>query len=351
MHEIQYGGLASWAVKRGGSLHPIFLPPEETAETGQMNPSILIHKGKILFNIRQVNYALYHSEGKRFPHLWGPLQYIHPENDISLKTDNYICDLNDDLEVESFCKVNMKFDTGAPTWNFIGLEDGRLIEWDGRLFLCGVRRDCYDDKGTGRMEMAEIEYRDGEWQEVSRNPIRAPSDTTSLLGYCEKNWMPVLDMPWHFIKWTNPTELVYYDISTTKSYTTKLDEGKRYRFPRDIRGGTQVIRLDENHRMAITHEVELNKDAHVRKDGLYLHRVIIWDNDWNIVKASDGFSFMGMNHFEDDGCDYGIEFAVGVQIHNGSILISYGLADAATYLLKMPLVDFLEFVDRTQIVC
>ena len=37
MHELYYGGLASWAVKRGGSLHPVFLPPEETAETGQVN--------------------------------------------------------------------------------------------------------------------------------------------------------------------------------------------------------------------------------------------------------------------------------------------------------------------------
>jgi predicted GH43/DUF377 family glycosyl hydrolase len=346
MHELYYGGLASWAVKRGGSLHPVFLPPEETAETGQMNPSILIHKGKIIFNIRQVNYALYHSEGKRFPHVYGPLQYIHPENDVTLKTDNYVCELDESLDVKSFSKVNMAFDTGKPTWNFIGLEDGRLVEWEDRLFLCGVRRDCYDDKGTGRMEMAEIEYINNEWREVSRNPIKAPNDSDT---YCEKNWMPVLDMPWHFVKWTNPTEVVKYDIETQQSYTVMCQDNRKYPFPRDIRGGTQVIRIDANHRMAITHEVELRKDAHVRKDGLYLHRVVIWDNDWNIVKASEQFNFMGLTTFADNGHQYGIEFATGVALHNGSILISYGLADAATFLLKMPFDDFMSYVDKTRI--
>jgi len=347
MHELYHGGLAQWASNRGGSIHPVFLPPEETAETGQMNPSILVHDGRILFNIRQVNYALYHSEGHKFPHLWGPLQYIHPENDIALRTDNYLCDMSETFEIESFSKVNTdKFDTYKPTWNFIGLEDGRLVEWEGRFFLCGVRRDCYDEKGTGRMEMAELEWIDDEWKEVKRHPIKAPNlDAT----YCEKNWMPVEDMPWHFVKWTNPTELVKYDIETQKTHTVMLDESRRYNLPRDVRGGSQVIRLDENHRMAITHEVELHKDIHVRKDGLYLHRVIIWDNDWNMVKVSDAFNFLGFNTSVDTGRLHGIEFTTGVAIHNGSILLPFGLADACTFLIKMPLNTFMQFVDKTRI--
>lgn len=73
MHDLYYGGLCSWAAKNGGTTYPINLPSEDTEETGQMNPSILISNNRILFNIRQVNYALYHSEGKRFPHLWGAL--------------------------------------------------------------------------------------------------------------------------------------------------------------------------------------------------------------------------------------------------------------------------------------
>jgi len=349
MHDLYYGGLCSWAAKNGGTTYPINLPSEDTEETGQMNPSILISNNRILFNIRQVNYALYHSEGKRFPHLWGPLQYIHPENDISLTTKNYVCELSEQLEVTSFSKLDTsRFDTYKPKWNFIGLEDGRLVEWHNKIYLCGVRRDCYDSDGKGRMEMAEIE-RDvnGIWHEVSRNPIKGCKDDSS---YCEKNWMPVADMPYHFVKWTNPTELVINDINTRITKTVVLDESRKYNLPRDIRGGSQVIRLDENHRMAITHEVDLAKDAHQRKDGLYAHRVIIWDNDWNIVKASDEFSFMGFNTFPDTMKKCGIEFTTGAAIHNGSIFLPFGIADAVTFLLKMPLYKFMEFVDSTRVI-
>ena len=79
MHDLRHHGLVQYALKRGGSIHPITLPKELTGETGIMNPSIFQHEGRILLNVRHVNYTLYHSEGKKFPHTWGPLQYLHPE--------------------------------------------------------------------------------------------------------------------------------------------------------------------------------------------------------------------------------------------------------------------------------
>lgn len=66
MHDLRHHGLVHYALKRGGSIHPITLPKELTGETGIMNPSIFIHGGKILMNVRHVNYTLYHSEGKSF---------------------------------------------------------------------------------------------------------------------------------------------------------------------------------------------------------------------------------------------------------------------------------------------
>ena len=59
MHDLHMGGLAAWALKRGGSLHPVLLPKSVTGnETGIMNPSIYAHKGKLLLNIRHINYIL-----------------------------------------------------------------------------------------------------------------------------------------------------------------------------------------------------------------------------------------------------------------------------------------------------
>lgn len=344
MNEIGLYGLANYALKNGGSIHPITLPPEMTGETGIMNPSIFLHNDRLLMNIRHVNYTLYHSECKRFVHPWGPLIYIHPENDVSLTTHNIMTELDEHINVRSSGRINMALDTGKPTWNFIGLEDGRLFEWENRLFLCGVRRDCYDDKGTGRMELCEIREINGEWTEVGRFPIPAPNDDAT---YCEKNWMPILDMPWHFVKWTNPTEVVRYDISNRTTKTVVLDESRKYDFPRDIRGGSQVIRLDSNHRMAITHEVNLFTDNFGRKDGAYMHRIVVWDNDWNIVKTTNDFTFMGGYKNENiDGRMAGIEFVTGVCFYKGDVLISFGLQDNASFVLRMPKNLFYEFVQK-----
>ena len=341
MHDLHTGGLANYALKRGGSLHPICIPTEVLGnETGIMNPSIFQHKGKLLVNVRHVNYILYHSVGKQFPHQWGPLVYIHPETDVTLRTHNVMCEFDKNLNLASAQRVNMVLDT-EPTWNFIGLEDARLFSWDDKLFLCGVRRDCYDAKGKGRMEMANIEFVNGEWTEISRHPIPAPGDDAS---YCEKNWMPILDMPYHFVKWTNPTQVIKFDIENGTTEDAVYDATKWVEANKDFRGGSQVIRINENQRMAFVHETNLLRDPFGRKDGNYAHRVIVWDNDWNIVHKSKEFHFMGTYYDHVKAQDYNIEFVTGATVLGNDILISYGWQDNASYILRLPLTVFAEFL-------
>ena len=306
-----------------------------------------MHEGRILLNVRHVNYTLYHSEGKKWPHTWGPLQYIHPENDISLTTYNIMTELNGDLEVIHSSRIDTSELDTKPTWNFIGLEDGRLFNWEGRLFLCGVRRDCYDDKGKGRMELQEIEYINDRWKEVARYPIPAPGDDNT---YCEKNWMPIIDMPWHFVKWCNPCEVVKFDIktktTTTVHLTSESNVVSRTEIPRDLRGGTQVYPIGEGRRMTLTHEVDLNKDTFGRKDGHYNHRVLIWDKDWNLEKWTSDFNFLGSKIDPTTGNEYNIEFATGMIFHEGNIIIAFGYQDNGTFLLKIPKDVFFDFVNR-----
>ena len=42
-------------------------------------------------------------------------------------------------------------------------------------------------------------------KEISRLRIPTPGLDVS---YCEKNWVPINDKPYHFVKWTSPTEVV-----------------------------------------------------------------------------------------------------------------------------------------------
>lgn len=316
--------LAKQVIEAGGDLVPLIIPSELTNGTGLCNPSILNDNGKLILNLRHVGYSLYLTENnQKFQTKWGPdyvpFAYLHPEDDCKLRTINYHCTLNPDtLTIETYQKVDTSTLDITPVWEFIGLEDARLVRWDDRLFMCGVRRDTKPN-GEGRMELSEII----DAKEVTRNRIEPPNNANS---YCEKNWMPIIDKPYHFIKWSNPTEVVKVDLSTNTSSTINDLTSNLYPLPRDIRGGSQVIKID-NYYIAVTHEVDLWKTKHHKKDGRYYHRFIVWDENFNIIKTSDEFNFMAT----------GVEFCCGLAQYKDDLLITFGYQDNAAFLLKTPL--------------
>lgn len=308
-----------YAVENGGSIHPLIIPSTLTNGLGLMNPSVFIHNNKVLVNLRAVNYTFYHSEKKLFQHAWGPLTYVHPENDMHLRTTNYYLELDDNYQIARINKIDTsKFDTYEPLWDFVGLEDARLFSWNNKLYTSGVRRDL-DTKGTGRMELCEIVVTDTEVKEVSRFRIPPPVDLNS---YCEKNWMPILDKPFHYVKWSNPTEVV--KINPDNQTCEQVLVSNTIQLPRDLRGGSQVIPCGDYY-LAVTHEVELFQSEVGRKDAIYYHRFILWDKNWNIVKYSREFNFM----------DGHVEFCVGLAIQNDDFLMTFGFQDNGAYLLKV----------------
>ena len=304
----------------GGTITPLIIPAEITKGTGTFNPSIYNDNGKLLLNMRHCQVTIFHSERKVYEHQWGPLTYMNPENDITLTTTNYMCTLSDDMLINSYHKVDMTKLNVPPLWEFRGLEDGRVIRWNGKLYLCGVRRDTTTN-GVGRMELSEIEMDQFGVREITRDRIPAPAPDNT---YCEKNWMPILDMPFHYVKWCSPTEVVKYNPETkiTETVFTGVYEPQPY----DFRGGSQVIQLGD-YRIAVVHTVDLYKSEAGRKDATYRHLFIVWDKDWNIVKRSKPFTFL----------DTKIEFCTGMTFYNGNLLIPFGIVDNAAYMLKVPM--------------
>ena len=322
---------AKYVLERGGEIKPLIISADLTNGTGIMNPSIYnLGDGTLILNIRHVNYTFYHSEKKLLQHQWGPLTYLHPENDMHLRTDNYFCVLDEDLNIAAVNKIDTsKFDTYEPMWDFVGLEDVRLVVWDSKLYGTGVRRDTTTN-GQGRMELSELDISDNKVVEVSRKRIAPPKDPNS---YCEKNWMPVIDQEYTYVKWCNPTEVVKVDPNTAESKTIHL--GEYYSAQNDFRGGSQVIPFVDGYRFALVHEVDLFKSEHGRKDAVYRHRFIVWDNDWNVVKYTKDFSMMNGH----------VEFAVGMCKVNNDVIITFGFQDNASYILKTKMSDIVEFIN------
>lgn len=325
--------LGKQIIAEGGDIVPILIPSTGTNGMGMMNPSIVIDGKEILVNLRWVDYSFFHSEkGQKFWSRWGPLTYIHPENDLTLKTINYLCKLDyNTLEVVNHAKIDTSKLDIPPVWEFHGLEDARLVKWDGKLYGIGVRRDVKPN-GEGRMQYQEIEYKFeddcipcSKAKEISRNRIQPPIDPNS---YCEKNWMPIPDMPHHFVKWTNPTEVVKVNLEDNTSTQFRINE-KFIHIGRDLRGGSQVIKWGDGW-LAITHELEQMETKHEVsgiKDAKYLSRFVFWDKDWNITKTSEDFLFM----------DARIEFTTGLAEYNDEfVLATFGWADCSAYTAKIP---------------
>lgn len=309
----------------GGSISPLIIPARSSGGTGLMNPSPLVWNGKLICNIRQTNYILFHAEGaKTFNNRWGPLTYLHPEDDHTLRTRNFLCELDPHtLTVSRYAEVDSsKFDV-APLWTFVGLEDARLMEWNGVLGMCGVRRDTTPN-GQGRMEFSEISINEDSWtvEEVDRWRIPAPGGDTS---YCEKNWMPILDSPWHWVKWTNPTEIVQANRET-RECTQVLHKEQSYVHPYDMRGGSQIVQWGD-FRIAIIHEVDLWKNYLQQKDGAYAHRLVVWDKDWTLIGVSpERWSFLAGD----------IEFCSGAVVWEDDLLLTFGFQDNSAHLLRVP---------------
>ena len=317
--------LVQKAVSNGGKLAPLVIKEGLSKGTGLMNPSIFIDDdGDILVNLRHVNYSLYHAEkDMRFPSSWGPLAYLHPEKDMNLRTYNYLCRLDKDLNLINYCLVDTTTLDVPPLWEFVGLEDARVVKWDGKYYFIGVRRDTTTN-GVGRMEYSEIELDKENWtaKEISRVRIPTTGDDSS---YCEKNWYPIIDKPYHFVKWTSPTEIVKVLPANPPNIEQVSHKDTFHKGP-DQRGGSQMIPWNDYY-LSISHEVDLFNNYLSQKNGIYRHKLCVWDKDYNLIGLSpENFSFL----------DAHIEFCAGAAKLEDNLLITFGFSDNAAFALSVP---------------
>lgn len=306
-------------------IKPLIISSELTNGTGITNSSILVENDKIHLIMRHVEYTLYHCEGEQKYQSCeqGPLSYYHREDKEELKTNNYYCELdNQTYEIIKTIKIDTSKLDEKPLWTFIGLEDARMVKWSNKYFLCGVRRDT-TTYGEGRMELCEIKIEDDKVTEISRNRIQVPDKKS----YCEKNWMPILSDPYHFVKWTNPVEIVKVNLESNDCDII-FNSSKSYQLPYDIRGGSSLIDWYNNTYLCITHEVDFTlKNQNGFKNADYYHRFVIFDKESLEIKLiSDNFNFMTGK----------IEFCIGLAEYNNNILITFGFQDNSSYLLILP---------------
>lgn len=312
------------ALENGAQLAPICVHfPQEVKNNGVFNPSVFNDKDCLYVNLRTCNYTLFHSEDASTPLDNSPFNrqtfHILGENQDVKVTTNIFCYLETSnlkpLFTNTICTED--FDK-PPQWVFSGLEDARLVKWSDKFYLCGTRRDT-ESTGIGRMELSEMEVKYGFPKELKRIRMPAPNNENT---YCEKNWMPILDHPFHFVRWSNPADIVYYNPSNG-STTTVVRGHENKDLSTQLRGGSQVIKWDDGY-LAMVHQVH-STYVNGKYDHEYKQQFIFWDSNWNIVKYSDQFTMLGAK----------IEFASGLTTIDNDVVITFGHQDSTSFVVKV----------------
>lgn len=310
------------ALNSGAIIRCLDLPVEYSEGLGMCNPSIFVDGEKVWVNVRRVNYAFHNSITNFWNTAYGPTNYHHPDHDQHLRTENYVAVLDRDFKIDesTIRQVDYSAFYTEPIWSFVGEEDVRIVRWDDHLYLTGCRRDTTTD-GESRMELTEV---NDEGVEVNRYRIPTVKNKHT---YCEKNWMPILDMPYHYVKWCNPLEIVKYDPHTdtteqlmVKHYDLSAVNPDRELF--DLRGSSQVVHV-EGYYIALVHEVGLWRNRYGERLANYFSRFIVWDEDWNIVKLSPRFWYLGFN----------VEFGTGLAFKDNKFYIPFSVFDNAAFLM------------------
>lgn len=266
-----------------------------------LNPSIAKWRGKLWMIQRTVNYELT-SNG----------QYI-PVVDTDIRTKNWLCELDDDLNIVNSYLINHPVDWPEPKFGLVlGFEDSRLFVHNDELWTSSTVREL-SERGMAQIVLAKIDMTDiSNVRYCDWHPI-TPTHT-SVVHY-EKNWMPIEDqqiMSWVYS--SDPLRIVD-DQGQTIRITNNWVKADHWR------GGSQVIPWKGGW-LYIIHETIIPADYKSRK---YIHRFVYCDKNWKISKMSDVIWFK----------THGIEFVAGVTSYNGRLLVSFGNKDCESWIASI----------------
>ncbi len=269
------------------------------------NPSIMSHGGTLEAIVRTVNYRI---EGG-----W----YISPDGVI--RTRNHLVVLDD-----SFSAVRTQpliESGGAPPIaepSVQGLEDCRLFVWRGRRFCSFTIKDRNPEERC-EVGMGEIAG-DGT---VSVHPLRGYRDDEY-----QKNWMPLVrGDELLFIYSTDPTIILRCNEDFTLQEIARRDPSLALKH---LRGGSQAVRIDGGW-IYVAHEVSMFDSG-----SIYLHRFVRIGDDFTVQSVSEPFCFV----------DRQIEFAAGLAIDGGRLLVSFGTMDRQAWIARFDTAAVLAALDN-----
>ncbi len=159
----------------------------------------------------------------------------------------------------------------------------------------------------------------------------------------EKNWMPV--DKGLIVDGKRPKFDYIYDCGMTYTIATReMKEVGGFKLP--LRGGSQLIPLEDGTFLAIMHQVvtqEYMRFAVLNKSPLmkrrYAHRFVQFSAEGQIIKVTDPFTFLNKS----------IEFASGLAQSGDRFLVTFGALDSSAHVCSVSVSDVLSALRRPKV--
>jgi len=284
------------------------------------NITVAFHNNELVFNTRLTDY-MYVPLGRP-----DRLIYIGNREEPGSVSCNAICDSEGRHQVyENNGNASTRLSNGI---SYKGLEDVRLVVWDGILYGIGFRPDVI----PGKVIPQFIQYND--------DYTIARSWFINTNKYMEKNWQPIYDMPFTFVYDPAGPRMLHLDINMLKESTdpdnpTAIEDIDTPDFTCRICGSTQVITLPDETHISICHTSHKYQGFDKQMHWTYNHYFVQYDKDMQNPRVSAPF------HFIDD-C---MEFTCGMCVSGDKVVISFTEYDGSPQAMAIPISVFTGLVD------
>jgi len=311
--------LLKYALENGGRHYVIDIPRKLRRGHIPANPTCSVFNNKIVVNTRMLTYVkcilVQDYLTTRFN--VNPGYFYHPNG---YNSRNVIGELGEEGLTGARTLGERQ---GVLNTYFNGLEDVRLVSWNGKLYAYGTRLDVAE----GRVAICLHEL-DEDYQVV--NEVILDSPTNSPM---EKNWAAVEDRPFTFVYYTNPQTVI--EVNPTDGSVKILSEHKEFSTaPHGLRGNTNVVRLDGERYIEMVHETKFTDTSDGTQDISYNMAFVVYDNDLNIIHSTKFFSFG----------QFLSQFGCGLCILGDDAYIAYSEMDAQANILKLPKEKLIEYI-------
>lgn len=288
---------------------------------GCANPSIIKHKDRLLLTFRSCEYTFFNFRKNWYPQIsmdlcWYPL-FIYPNVPTNYFSYNYICEYDKTSNTVNNPKLlNLCEETRFNQFN--GAEDIRLFidEYDD---LCMT----YSTFEEGKVKM-NISKFDDDFNIVV-------NDKYSKNDQYEKNWMPVLDKSGRLMRKAFDTVVT---VKRPERYSHAEFECTNPDNNLTLCGSAQMSKINDGY-ITLVHNKKHVNGYDGRTTLQYVHKFVITDNEFKVIKESEWFTFTGLP----------IEFTCGMHIENDDVLLPISVFDCASFMIKTNLQTIFDFID------